>query len=152
MQFGDVKQKENKVKDLLNDTERQLLVNIDEGFHIFRTLRNSPAYFDRKKKDASAMIRQLGFSALFVSQSAAETKSPEVLPALGKNVDKKIYSDEEIKTMTWENKCKLIKEDSATMVRYFDNRYLQFLNLIVKSPHAPIHQVTDYFTRYKFAE
>ena len=61
-------------------------------------LRNSPAYFDRKKKNAFAMIRQLGFPALFVPQSAAETKWFELLQALGKNVDKKIYSDEEIKT------------------------------------------------------
>ena len=73
------KGKQIKVKDILNDTERQLLVNLDEGFYIFRTLRNSPAYFDRKKKDAFAMIRQLGFPALFVSQSAAETKWPELL-------------------------------------------------------------------------
>ena len=30
------------------------------------------------------MIRQLGFPALFVSQSATETKWPELLQALGK--------------------------------------------------------------------
>ena len=78
------KLKQIKVKDVLNDTEKQLLVNLDEGFCIFRTLRNSSAYFDRKKKDAFAMIRQLGFPALFVSQSAAETKWPELLRALGK--------------------------------------------------------------------
>ena len=30
-----------KVKDTLNGTERQLLVNLDEGFYIFGTLRNS---------------------------------------------------------------------------------------------------------------
>ena len=51
--------------------------------------------------------------------------------------------------MTWEKKC---KEDSATVVRYFDNRYLQFFNLVVKSPNAPINQVADYFTRYEFSE
>ena len=52
--------------------------------------------------------------------------------------------------MTWENR--LVKEDSTTVVRYFDSRYLQFLNLVVKSPHVPIHQVTVYFTRYEFAK
>ena len=31
------------------------------------------------QKDAFAMIRQLGFPALFISQSAAETKWPELL-------------------------------------------------------------------------
>ena len=30
------KGKQIKVKDILNDTERQLLVNLDEGFYIFR--------------------------------------------------------------------------------------------------------------------
>ena len=89
------KGKQIKVKDILNDTERQLLVNLYEGFYRFRTLRNSPAYFERKKKDAFAMIRQLGFPTLFVSQSAAETQWPELPQALGENVDKKIYSDEE---------------------------------------------------------
>ena len=73
------KGKQIKVKDILNDTERQLPVNLDEGFYIFRTLRNSPAYFYRKKKDAFGMIRQLAFPALFVYQSAAETKWPELL-------------------------------------------------------------------------
>ena len=34
------KGKQIKVKDILNDTERQLLVNLVEGFYIFRTLRN----------------------------------------------------------------------------------------------------------------
>ena len=38
------------------------------------------------------------------------------------------------------------------MVRDFDHRYLHFFNLVVKSPHAPIHQVTNNFTRYEFAE
>ena len=73
------KGKQMKVKDILNDTERQLLINLDEGFYITRTLRNSPAHFNRKKKDAFAMIRQLEFAELFVSQSAAETKWPELL-------------------------------------------------------------------------
>ena len=39
------------------------------------------------KKNAFAMIRQLGLPALFVSQSVAETKWPELLRPLGKNVD-----------------------------------------------------------------
>ena len=76
--------KEFKVKDVLTDEERKLLVNLDEGFYILRTLQNSPAYLDKRKKDAFAMIRQLGFPSLFISRSAAETKWPELLRALGK--------------------------------------------------------------------
>ena len=68
------KGKQIKVEDILNDTERQLVVNLDEGFYIFRTVRNSPAYFDRKKKDTFAMIRQLGFQhCLFLNQQLKQS-------------------------------------------------------------------------------
>ena len=44
------KGKKLKVKDILDDTERQKLINLDEGYDIFRTIRNSPAYLNKRKK------------------------------------------------------------------------------------------------------
>ena len=73
------KEKKFKVKNILDNVERQKLVNLDEGFYIFRTICNSPAYLEKCKKDAFAMMRQLGFPSLFISQSAVETKWPELL-------------------------------------------------------------------------
>ena len=73
------KGKKLKVKHILDDVEHQKLINLDEGYYIFQTIHNSPAYLEKCKKDAFAMIRQLGFPALFISQSAAETKWPELL-------------------------------------------------------------------------
>ena len=35
---------------MLDDTERQKLINLDEGYYIFRTIRNSPAYLEKRKK------------------------------------------------------------------------------------------------------
>ena len=43
------KGKKLKVKDILDDTERQKLINLDEGYYIFRTIRNSPAYLEKRK-------------------------------------------------------------------------------------------------------
>ena len=141
-----------KVKDILDDTERQKLINLDEGYYIFRTIRNSPAYLEKRKKDAFAMFRQLGCPSLFMSQSCAETKWPELLRELWQLVDNKTYTDQEIESMDWQTKCRLIKADSPTVVRYFEHRFLQFFNLVVKSPHKPVHEVTDYFMRIEFAE
>ena len=76
---------------------------------------------------------------------------PELLRALGQHVDNKTYTDQEIESMDWQTKCKLIKADSPTVVRYFEHRFLQFFNLVVKSPHKPVHEVTDYFMRIEFA-
>ena len=48
------------------------LVNLDEGYYIFRQLRNSPAYLEMRKKDIFAMIRQLSLPTWFMSLSAAD--------------------------------------------------------------------------------
>ena len=77
------------MKDILDDTERQRLINLDEGYYIFRTIRNPPAYLNKRKKDAFAMIRQLGFPSPLISQPCAETKWPELLKSLRPVVDNK---------------------------------------------------------------
>ena len=47
-------------------------INLDEGFRVFRNLRDSPPYFERCKKDLFAMIRQLGNPTWFCPFSAVE--------------------------------------------------------------------------------
>lgn len=90
------------------------LVNLNEGFRIFRTLRSSPPYWESAKRDVFAMIRQLGLPTWFISLSAAETHWHELLSALGKIVDQIDYSTEQIDSMTWQTKCRLIKSDPVT--------------------------------------
>ena len=124
---------------------------MDEGYYIFRDICNSPAYLAKKRREAFALIRQLGFPSVFISQSAAETKWPELLKALGKTIDGKAYSDKEIRDMDFENKHRLIRGDSATLVRYFDHRFKVFLNDVVFSQCKPLGHVTDYFWRKEFA-
>ena len=75
----------------------------------------------RKKREAFAMIHQLKMPVLFISQSAAETKWPKLLKALGQTVDNKTYTDTEIAQMDFETKSRLVRGDSATLVRYFDH-------------------------------
>ena len=108
-------------RDVLDDDERAKIVRLNEGYYIFKDIRNSPAYLAKKKKEAFAMICQLKIPALFLSQSAAETKWPELLRALGQTVDNKTYTDTEIAQMDFETKSRLIRGDSATLVRYFDH-------------------------------
>ena len=136
---------------VLNDDERAKIVRLDDGYYIFKDIRNSPAYLALKKKEAFAMIRQLGFPSLFISQSAAETKWPELLRALGQTVHNKLYTNEEIDNMDFQTKSELIRGDSATLVRYFDHRFNTFLKDVVLSSCNPIGEVTDYFLRKEFA-
>ena len=57
--------------------------------------------------------------------------------------------DKDIRDMDFETKSRLI--NSATLVRYFDDRFKVFLSDVVFSECKPLGHVTDYFWRKEFA-
>ncbi|KAK3090521.1 hypothetical protein FSP39_012459 [Pinctada imbricata] len=127
------------------------IVRLDEGYYIFRQLRNSPAYLASKKKDVFAMIRQLGLPTWFMSLSSADTRWPFLLKALS-NLDGKIMSDEEINGMSWNERSKLVQKDPVTCTRIFNERVQKFIQIFLRSPHNPVGHVTDYFYRVEFQQ
>ena len=128
------------------------LVNLDEGYYIFRQLRNSPAYLEMRKKDIFAMIRQLSLPTWFMSLSAADTRWTDLLKMLAKLNDGIEYSETELERLTWQEKTKLVQKDPVTCSRYFDHRVQEFLNTILKSSSEPIGKVLDYFYRVEFQQ
>ena len=121
------------------------LVNLDEGYYIFRQLRNSPAYLKARKKDIFAMIRQLSLLTWFVSLSAADTKWTDLLQMLAKLNNGLDYSDKDIEGLTWQEKTRLVQKDPVTCSRYFDHRVKEFLNTILKSDCEPIGKLRHFF-------
>ena len=73
------------------------------------------------------MIRQLGPASLFCSFSSAETQWIHLLTILGKLVDNKEYTDNELENLNWEHKSRLIQSDPVTYARYFDYQVHKFL-------------------------
>lgn len=69
------------------------LVRHNEGYFVFRQLQISPAYLETRKNDVFAMIRQLGLPTWFISLSAADTRWPDLIRALGVLNDGKEYTD-----------------------------------------------------------
>lgn len=69
------------VGQVLDDSSFDILVRLNEGYSVFRTLRGSPAYWENAKRDVFA-IRQLGTPTCFCSFSAAVTKWVSVLKIL----------------------------------------------------------------------
>ena len=138
---------------ILRDNMGESLVRLDEGYKIFRTIRNSPQYWENQKKDVFAMIRQLGIPTLFLSLSANDLHWPELIVALGKLVDNKDYSDEvENNTLSWEIRSHLVQSDPVTCVRHFDHRVSQFIETVLKSPHSPLGILQDFFYRVEFQQ
>ena len=128
------------------------LVNLDEGYYIFRQLRNSPAYLETRKKDIFAMIRQLSLPTWFMSLSAADTRWTDLLKMLAKLNDGIYYSEKELENLSWQEKTKLVQKDPVTCSRYFDHRVQEFLNTVLKSSCKPIGKLLDYFYRVEFQQ
>ena len=138
---------------ILKDNMGESLVRLDEGYRIFKTIRNSPQYWENQKRDVFAMIRQLGIPTLFLSLSANDLHWAELIIALGKLVDNKDYSEAVANnTLSWETRSRLVQSDPVTCVRHFDQRVTQFIETVLKSPHSPLGILQDFFYRVEFQQ
>ena len=133
--------------DLKSGANIKKIIQHDQGYKFLATLRGSPPYFERAKRDIFAMIRQLGPATFFVSFSAAETRWNHLIKIIGLTVDKKAYTDEEVERMPWPEKSRLIQSDPVTCARHFDHTLRIFLGEFLKSGQAPIGELLDFFYR-----
>ena len=128
------------------------IIQLDEGYRVFRNLRGSPPYFEKCKKDLFAMIRQLGNPTWFCSYSAAETRWPHLLKILARIVENRNYTDDEIRDMTWQKKSELIRKDPVTCARNFEQMFRTLLNKFLRSELMPISEIHDFFYRVEFQQ
>ena len=136
---------------ILKDNMGESLIRLDEGYRIFKTIRNSPQYWEHQKKEVFAMIRQLGIPTLFLSFSANDLHWSELIITLGKLVDNKYYTEDlATDSLSWETRSRLVQSDPVTCVRHFDHRVSQLIQTILKSPYSPLGEMDDYFYRVEF--
>lgn len=147
-----MKDKKLTVREVLSEDSVNEIMRLNEGYKVLRTLRGSPPYWERAKKDIYAMIRQLGIPTWFCSFSSAETKWLPLLRCLGLLIDKKDYSDTDLLNMPWLEKCRLIKSDPITCSRYFDHKVQMFINNVLRSQSSPIGKISDFFYRVEFQQ
>ena len=110
------------VAQMLNRDYVNGLIHGDDAFTFLRCDRSSPAFWELKKKEVMAMIRQLGGPPIFLTLSAAETKWSELIVILAQVLENKVIKLEEAENISYENKCNLIRNDPVTCVRYFEHR------------------------------
>ncbi|KAJ8049970.1 hypothetical protein HOLleu_02958 [Holothuria leucospilota] len=65
-------------------------------------------------------------------------------------VDHKRYTDDEIQSMNWQTRSRLVRSDPVTCVRFFDHRLQVFINDVLKSELHPIGKIIDSFVRIEF--
>lgn len=104
-------------------------VNNDSAYRFMQQITATPAYFQNQKRNLCATIRQQGSYTLFLSHSSAETRWPELLVILKKTVDKTDITEDEAKTLTFEEKARLISTDPVTCAQYMNHRLKELFKL-----------------------
>ena len=138
-----------KAKDLKGEKLNEI-VSHNDGYKVLKKVRGTPPYFEAMQKDIFAMIRQLGPATLFLSFSAAETKWSHLLKILGKILDHRVYTDNELSDMSWQEKCRLIQSDPVTCARHFDYQVQILMNKYLLNGLQPLGKIVDYFYRVEF--
>ncbi|KAK7886520.1 hypothetical protein WMY93_026141 [Mugilogobius chulae] len=131
------------VKDSLKE-----MLNHDDGYHFLHPIRGTPAYWQTAQKDLLACVRQLGLPTWFCSFSSADLRWPELLEALLKTEGRQ----QKVESLTWEDRCDLLRRNSVVAAQMFDHRWHVFLNDVILSIAEPIGRVVDYFYRVEFQQ
>nr|KAG5686477.1 hypothetical protein BaRGS_030059 [Batillaria attramentaria] len=137
-------------KDMLNNESVSAVIKSNDGFRVLKSVRGSPPFWELKKKELLAMVRQLGCPTFFFTLSAAETKWPELLVILGKVLRQSDMTKDEATALSFQEKTALLREDPVTCARYFDHRFRALFNKVLKSAAGPLGEIVDFFYRVEF--
>ena len=125
------------------------MIQKDYAYRFLKNVRGSPAYFQRVMYDVLGMIRQLGIPTWFLTLSAADMQWPDVIQTIARQYGTKI-TDEDVKTMSFEEKSKWLRQNPVTTARHFQYRLNTFFQVFLKSTAHPVGELIDYAIRIEF--
>ena len=156
------------VNDVLNNTEELKKLWAKQDLKRFLgTIRSTPVYWEKKKKDIFAMVRQLGTPTFFITFSPSERDWPELLVLMEHLQNGKTISIEEAKEMIYnsnnhfdkkirlENRNRIIEllaKDPVTTSRYNENRFRLLTSYMVNPVVGPFKDniIVDQYQRTEF--
>lgn len=141
----------NITRAMLND--RQFLEQcIDRNLSFLKSIPNSVQYWQQRKHDLFALIRQLGKPTMFLTLSASETKWPHLLRTLQKLSSGGDIGADIMQQLTALQRATLVNEDPVTCCVYFKKLVDVIMQLLKSSRYSPFGQyrVLEYFIRIEF--
>jgi len=138
-----------KAKDVLsNDGIRNYILK-DQAYQFLKSVRGTPLFWRLKVRELIAMVKQLGSPHFFLTLSAADMQWPELLIILSKQKGVTL-TEAEIINMSYEDKCKLLREDPVLATRQFEFRLRKFFSTVLLSSCGPLGLIETYFYRIEF--
>ena len=126
-------------KDVQDDTNIDRMLHSRIGFRDFDSLRTSPDYKQKQKKNVFAMIRQLGPPTFFVTFSSAERRWRELIACL-----EKLHAQHRTSEQRSQNERRLLCMDPVTCTRYYVHRF-QALKKLLKHDSSILGQIDDFY-------
>ncbi|XP_053698655.1 uncharacterized protein LOC128745602 [Sabethes cyaneus] len=127
---------------------------INRNLSFLKTIPNSVQYWQQRKRDLFAMMRQLGKPTMFLTLSANETKWPHLLKTLYRLSERENNTEltNPMQELTALQRATLVNNDPVTCCAYF-NKLVDTIMILLTSPKYNIfgkYQVVDYFKRIEF--
>lgn len=126
---------------------------IETNLALLRCIPNSVWYWQDKKEDLFATMRQIGPPTAFMTLSANETGWNDLLKLLYKLKNNGYeISDQELSQMSYIHKAKLVNEDAVTCAIYFHKLVNTLLHILQSKKRSPFgkYRVLHYFERIEF--
>lgn len=127
---------------------------IDRNLSFLKSIPNSVQYWQQRKRDLFAMIRQLGKPTMFLTLSASETKWPHLLQTLQKLSNRHGGNDlhDVMQQLSALQRATLVNEDPVTCCVYFNKLVDVIMQLLQSARYSPFgkYRVVDYFKRIEF--
>ena len=124
-------------------------VRNDTAYKFLKNVRGTPLYYQRTFYELLAMIRQLSTPTLFFTVSAADMKWPVMIQIFARQYGVS-YTDEEVESLSWEEKSGWLQRNPALAARHFQYRLNVFFQDVLKSHANPLGEIVDYAIRVEF--
>lgn len=127
---------------------------IERNLSFLKSIPNSIQYWQQRKRDVFAMIRQLGKPTMFLTLSANEIRWPHLLTVLHKlsNGSSDAGVANIMQQLTALQRATLVSEDPVTCCVYFNKLVNVIMQLLSSTRYSPFgkYYVVDYFKRIEF--
>ena len=114
------------------------------AFSFMSSVKGKPAYWEKFLYDVLAMVKQLWIPTYFLAFSCADLICEE-LPCIIKKLSNLGLSEEELKNLSYQEKCNLLSNNPILVVRHFQYKVEVFCKEIIingslgKTKYCAIH-------------
>ncbi|XP_037558151.1 uncharacterized protein LOC119435325 [Dermacentor silvarum] len=142
----------DKITRQMLEDEHFIQDTIDQDMAFMKGVPNTVHYWQQRKKDVFAMIRQLGKPTAFLTLSASEMHWPRLLALLERLRQQDPTLEVHVSEMTSIYRAQLVNSDPVVCAIYFNKLVSVILNVLCSRTHSPFkpYRVVDYFKRIEF--